>query len=133
MKTVSVINLKGGVAKSITSINMAAVLNEEFGKRILLIDNDKQGNTSRFFNHFIPESQCGSSRMLKKEEPVRFRIHEGFDLINANMTLEAAEYDVIKDSDEQYNRSAKRMAGQPKEARIYDNDLLGWKGSDSSS
>lgn len=48
MRTVSIINLKGGVGKTVTSINMAYELMRR-GNRVLLIDCDKQGNASRFF------------------------------------------------------------------------------------
>lgn len=48
MRTVSIINLKGGVGKTVTSINMAYELMRR-GRRVLLIDCDKQGNTSKFF------------------------------------------------------------------------------------
>ena len=48
MKTISIINLKGGVGKTITAINMAYILSD-MGNRVLLVDNDKQGNTSKFF------------------------------------------------------------------------------------
>ena len=47
MKTVSIINLKGGVAKTLTTISMAHILSEKHGKRVLVIDNDKQGNLSK--------------------------------------------------------------------------------------
>ena len=47
MKTISIINLKGGVGKTITAINMAYILSD-MGNRVLLVDNDKQGNTSKF-------------------------------------------------------------------------------------
>lgn len=43
MKTISVINLKGGVAKTLTAGSMAHILATIHGKRVLLIDNDKQG------------------------------------------------------------------------------------------
>lgn len=109
MKVISVINLKGGVAKSTTAINVSAILNREHGKRILLIDNDKQGNTSRFMNHFNAQVQCGSSRMLNREEPVIFKICDGFDLIAANMTLESAEYKVLESKDVQYNRYSEAL------------------------
>lgn len=48
MRTVSIINLKGGVGKTVTSINMAYGLMRR-GRRVLLVDCDKQGNTSKFF------------------------------------------------------------------------------------
>ena len=50
MKTISIINLKGGVAKTISSVNMAHILTAVHGFKVLLIDNDKQGNASKILN-----------------------------------------------------------------------------------
>ena len=50
MKTLSIINLKGGVAKTISSVNMAHVMAAVHGYKVLLIDNDKQGNASKIMN-----------------------------------------------------------------------------------
>ena len=50
MKTLSIINLKGGVAKTISSVNMAHILAAVHGCKVLLIDNDKQGNASKILN-----------------------------------------------------------------------------------
>ena len=49
MRTIAVINLKGGVAKTITSNSFAYILAEQ-GNRVLLVDNDKQGDASRGLN-----------------------------------------------------------------------------------
>ena len=46
MRVLSVINLKGGVAKTISSVAIAHLLAER-GFRVLLVDNDKQGDASR--------------------------------------------------------------------------------------
>lgn len=49
MRTIAVINLKGGVGKTTTVVNMAAILASDYGQRVLLIDADSQGNTTEFY------------------------------------------------------------------------------------
>ena len=49
MRVIDIINLKGGVAKTISAINIAHVLAAIHHKRVLMIDNDKQGNTTKFW------------------------------------------------------------------------------------
>lgn len=44
MKTIAIINMKGGCAKTTTSVNMGYILAEDYDKKVLIIDNDKQGN-----------------------------------------------------------------------------------------
>lgn len=107
MKTVSIINLKGGVGKSTTAITMAHILSgAKHKKRVLLIDNDKQGNASQFFGKMYAKDNCGSSHILRKIKPTIYHITDTLDLINANMTLEGAEYEVLAATDNQADRFA---------------------------
>lgn len=49
IRTTAIVNLKGGVAKSTTVINMAAILAKKHGKKVCIIDADSQCNTTEFF------------------------------------------------------------------------------------
>jgi len=49
MRTIAVMNNKGGVGKTVTCINLADILVREHGKRVVLVDCDGQRNLTRFF------------------------------------------------------------------------------------
>lgn len=100
MKTVSIINLKGGVGKTVSAINIAAVLVKEHKKHVLLIDADKQANTSKFFG-LHDEGKPSLSDLLtmrnKAREVIRPTTTPGLDLIPANMSLLVADKQVLMD------------------------------------
>lgn len=52
MAKIAIINLKGGVGKSVTACNLSCILAGIHSRRVLVMDLDKQANTSKFFKRF---------------------------------------------------------------------------------
>ncbi|MFQ8807528.1 MAG: ParA family protein [Oscillospiraceae bacterium] len=102
MKTISIINLKGGVAKTLTADNMAHVLAVFHNKRVLLVDNDKQGNTSKAFGvHSYDEKSLSdilTARRIDPHEVIKKTRFQNIDVLPANMTLIRANLEVMMDS-----------------------------------
>lgn len=105
MKTIAIINLKGGVGKTTTAINMAVLLAQRHARRVLLIDNDPQGNASQFFGHYYG-SMCGSGNILENTEPYIYGTETGVDIIDANIMLLEADNKLRASTERQDNRMA---------------------------
>jgi len=71
MRTVAIINLKGGVGKTATTVNVAAILAKDYKQRVLLVDADSQCNTTEFFG--------GDPRKGNLADVLRFKGNEEFD------------------------------------------------------
>lgn len=98
MKTISIANLKGGVGKTITTINLSYLLASEFGMRVLVVDNDQQGNTSQFFGRYDYEHPGMSEVMLRKcddaNDVIQKTNNPNLDIIASNLSLAMAERQV---------------------------------------
>ncbi|GHU96500.1 chromosome partitioning protein ParA [Clostridia bacterium] len=101
MKILSIINLKGGVAKTVSAVNIAYGLAKTHNKRVLLVDNDKQGDTSKMFgvhSYDAPstaEIMTRTCTITQAITPTRFEL---IDVLPANMNLLSANRQVLLDS-----------------------------------
>ncbi|MCI1959168.1 MAG: ParA family protein [Clostridia bacterium] len=101
MQTISFINLKGGVGKTITSFNTAYILAALFNKKVLVIDNDKQGNTTKMFGlHSYKHNSIAEllEETAEVTKVIRHTEYENIDLIPANMNLLTANRTVLLDT-----------------------------------
>lgn len=99
MKTISIINLKGGVGKTTTAVNLAYALGEEMGYRVLLVDNDKQGNASQHYGvHSYDANSIADifdGRGTCPNDVVTRTGYDNIDMIPANMDLLEANLHLI--------------------------------------
>ena len=71
MRAVAIINLKGGVGKTASTVNIAATLAKDYKQRVLLVDADSQCNTTEFFG--------GDPTKGNFADVLRFKGNEEFD------------------------------------------------------
>ena len=113
MQTISIISLKGGVAKTTTAVNMAYTLAAVHNKKVLIIDNDKQGNTSKAFKRYDTEDTNTIARVMLQRnvdisEIIKSTAYEGIDIITANMDLLEANLRTIVDTGRQQQTRFKK-------------------------
>ncbi|MDF7821842.1 ParA family protein [Runella sp. MFBS21] len=93
-KIISVVNHKGGVGKTTTTLNLGRAL-VKLGYRVLLIDMDSQGNLSQALGHDNPEKQVVQS-LLKGESLPIYNIIENYDLAPSDLELAYADLELVQ-------------------------------------
>ena len=105
-KIIAFTNKKGGVGKTTTAVNMAAYC-AEFGKRVLLVDIDSQGNATTALgfsksslkkpvHNVLVEDDSASANII----PTQVKL---LDILPANVDLSGAEVDLV------YKRNRERI------------------------
>lgn len=93
---IAILNHKGGVGKTTTTINLAAAL-QQMGKKILVIDFDGQANLTESFGYSIEEPNTIYGAM-KGEYPLPLiKTESGITLIPSCLDLSAAESELINE------------------------------------
>lgn len=113
MKSIAFLNIKGGVGKTTSVTTIAHMLAARYGKRVLIVDLDPQGNsTAMFSQNDLFEDFCNpelpyleysvSDLLMDKKMDVRKCImhtkYENLDIIGADLRLTTVEKTVNSDT-----------------------------------
>ncbi|AAY60968.1 cobQ/CobB/MinD/ParA nucleotide binding domain protein [Rickettsia felis str. Pedreira] len=105
MKVIAIVNQKGGVAKTTTTVNLATAF-AAVNKKILVIDLDPQGNSSTGFG--ISQQQRKNTiyqvltNLIKLKDAIISTDIPNLEIITSNTNLSAAELDLTKLKDREY-------------------------------
>ena len=98
LHTIAIINQKGGVGKSTTTVNLAAALGKQ-GRKVLIVDFDPQGNSTSGIGVDKEElSQCIYDALLHDvpaENLIHDTVSERVFIIPATIQLAGAEIELV--------------------------------------
>lgn len=100
-KVISFLNFKGGVGKSTSTVNVAKVLHEK-GYKVLVLDADSQGNSSKLMGKKLSEGNGETLyEVMTKGMDIRDCIcmdqgrEDSFDFVPSNQNLGNAEMELV--------------------------------------
>lgn len=125
MRIISIINLKGGVGKTYTAVQLGYILSQKYDARVLIMDNDKQGNLSKLFGAYDRNGICQAAQLLmgraKVWEVKQETEYHNLDIISANMSLLTAGIELQKDNTEdQCKRFESLKTARNRAGNLYD-------------
>lgn len=109
MKIIAVMSPKGGIGKTTTADSIAYILGTEYKKRVLIVDGDPQGDTSKTFDVYDPDG-IGLRELLEHHvdaegsypisELIQTTQYENIDIIPGNGYLMKADMKLMQCEDE---------------------------------
>lgn len=95
-KKFSLMNHKGGVAKTTSSLNIAAGF-AKMGKKALLVDLDPQANLTQCLNFPKNSDKTIYEAMIGKSPLQVFNVHKNLDIVISCINLVAAEVELLQE------------------------------------
>lgn len=97
---ISLLNHKGGVGKTTSTINIGAAM-VELGKKVLLVDLDPQANLTLSLG--IPRQRITIYEAIRGESEVEpYSVKEGLDVVTSTLDLSSAEMELINEAGREY-------------------------------
>lgn len=97
MKVISFLNIKGGVAKTVSTVNVAAELGNQ-GEHVLVIDLDPQSNSTKYLDLYNPDAESSYDLLNGKDVHICTTKYQGVCMIPANINLIASESEILADT-----------------------------------
>jgi len=96
MKSIAFYNVKGGVGKTSSSINIAYNLASIYNKRTLLVDLDPQSNATDFFDRYgtkytVEDLMTITDKQMSAKDVIVHTNYNNLDICPASLTLGRAE------------------------------------------
>lgn len=97
MKIISILNIKGGVAKTVSAVNIAAELGR-LGNSVLIIDLDPQANATKYLDCYQADGLSTYDVLNGADVGAIYTGYDGVYLIPSNIKLILSESEILADT-----------------------------------